>query len=116
MSETKRRDTRVKAVLPLNMQGRVAGVTKDVSASGVFFETDHDMADGSPIEFAMEIDGPSGKMVLRCSGQVVRVDRSGTKVGVAVKILESKLELKNETNQAGAARQGGIEKTTAVSR
>ena len=76
------------------VEGRAAGMTRDVSASGVFFETDEDMADGSPIEFTVELDSPAGKLLLRCSGQIVRVDRSGGRLGVAAKLLDSKLELK----------------------
>ena len=82
-------------------------MTRDVSASGVFFETDQDMADGSPIEFAVELDSPTGKLVLRCSGQIVRIQRSGGKLGVAAKILDSKLELRDVPigNKAAAPRQ-----------
>ena len=116
MAELKRRDARVKASLPVNFDGKAGGVTKDVSASGVFFETDEDMADGSPIEFTVEFDGPTGKLVMRCTGQIVRVERSGGKVGVAAKILESKLEIRKETvgDQAGAARQDGVTTGAAV--
>jgi hypothetical protein len=97
MPETKRRDERVKAALPVRVAGGQPGLTRDVSASGVFFETDEEMSSGSAIEFAVEFDGPAGRMVMRCSGEIVRVERSGGKVGVAAKILESKLELKDES-------------------
>jgi hypothetical protein len=63
----------------------------------VFFETDEDMSNGSAIEFTVEFDGPAGKMVMRCSGEVVRVERGGQKIGVAARITESKLELKNDS-------------------
>jgi hypothetical protein len=118
LPEPKRRDARVKASLPVSVDGRAAGVTKDVSASGVFFETEEDMADGSAIEFTVEFESPTGKLVMRCSGQIVRVERSGGKLGVAAKILESKLEIKNEaiSNKAGAARQEGSTQAMSVSR
>ncbi|MEO7811302.1 MAG: hypothetical protein ABIR73_04575, partial [Usitatibacter sp.] len=86
--------------------------------SGVFFETDEKMAEGNAIEFTVEFDSPTGKLVLRCSGQIVRVEISGGKIGVGAKILESKLELRNEGigDQAGAARQDGVTTGMAVSR
>jgi hypothetical protein len=117
LPETNRRDPRVKATVPIIVDGRTAGMTKDVSASGVFFETDEDMADGSPIEFTVELESPSGKLVLRCSGQIVRVDRSGGKLGVAAKILDSKLEMKNETiaaNAVAASPDGTIQPMAAA--
>jgi hypothetical protein len=118
VQESNRRDPRVKATLAVNMDGRIAGVTKDVSASGVFFETDEDMADGSPIEFTVEFDGPTGKFVLRCTGQVVRVERSGGKLGVAAKILDSKLEMRVEPmgNNPGAPVEEDFTQAVAVSR
>ncbi len=69
-----------------------AGITRDVSASGVFFETDVNYAAGSEISFSIELDGPGGKMMLRCQGQIVRVEQRDGKVGVAAKIIESRLE------------------------
>ncbi|MEO7741665.1 MAG: PilZ domain-containing protein, partial [Usitatibacter sp.] len=64
----------MKAALPVIVEGRAAGITRDVSASGVFFETDEKMAEGNAIEFTVEFDSPTGKLVLRCSGQIVRVE------------------------------------------
>ena len=68
------------------------GITRDVSASGVFFETDVNHAAGSEINFSIEFDGPTGKMMLRCQGQIVRVEHRDGKVEVAAKIIESRLE------------------------
>jgi hypothetical protein len=118
MPETKRRDERVKAALPVRVAGGQPGLTRDVSASGVFFETDEEMSSGNAIEFTVEFDGPAGPMVMRCSGEIVRVERSGGKVGVAAKILESKLELKGEmtAKEEGAAGQGGLAQAMEISR
>ncbi len=72
---------------------RGVGVTQNVSASGVFFETNVDYAAGSEISFAIELDGPQGKKVmLRCRGEIVRVEHRDGKLGVAAKIVASKLE------------------------
>lgn len=85
-----RKEERVSASLPVDL-GTATGVTKDVSASGIFFETDVSYARGSTIRFAVELNTPGGKMWLKCRGHIVRVELRGKRVGVAVKITESTL-------------------------
>lgn len=72
--------------------GTAAGITRDVSASGIFFETDASFAVGSEIDLSVELDTPGGKMLLKAHGNVVRVEHRDAKIGVAVKITESKME------------------------
>jgi len=49
---------------------------------------------GSKIIFAIELDGSQGeKLELRSRGEIVRIEHRAGKVGVAVKIVASKLEL-----------------------
>lgn len=79
------------AALPVNLN-EGTGITRDVSASGVFFETDVNYAAGSEISFSIELQGPAGKLMLKCKGQIVRVEERDGKVGVAAKIIESQLE------------------------
>ena len=85
-----RREERVRAALPVNL-GNAVGVTRDVSASGLYFETDATFAAGSPIQFAIDIETPGGMMVLSCRGEIVRVEKRGQQQGVAVRIIESSL-------------------------
>jgi hypothetical protein len=92
MPELRRAQQRVSAVLPVKVEGRPAGVTRDISPSGIYFETDTEMASGSVILFSLEFDNPSGKLLLECSGEVVRVEKAGGKIGIAAKIVESRLE------------------------
>ena len=77
--------------MPVDL-GTTTGVTRDVSASGVFFETDVPYTLGNEISFAMDLETAGGKMVLRCRGEIVRVKPGDGKVGVAVKITESVIE------------------------
>lgn len=72
--------------------GGVIGRTRDVSASGILFETDASYALGNSLSFAVEMNASGGKMVLRCRGDVVRIEPQGKRVSVAVKITESTLE------------------------
>ncbi len=91
VSARKRMEERVTTARPVHLdQG--TGITRNVSASGVFFETDVNYAAGSEISFSIELDGPGGKIMLRCQGQIVRVEQLDGKFGVAVKIIESRLE------------------------
>ena len=99
MAELRRAQQRVSAVLPVKVDGRAAGVTRDISPSGIFFETDLDMAGGSTIHFTLEFDNPSGKLLLECSGEIVRVEKAGGKIGVAAKIVESRLERFSENKK-----------------
>ena len=72
--------------------GQATGVTRNVSASGVFFETDVPYAVGSEISFSIELIGPRGdKLVLNCRGEIVRVEVDGDKVGLAVRTRTSLL-------------------------
>ena len=99
MAELRRAQQRVSAVLPVKVEGRAAGVTRDISPSGIFFETDMKMADGGTIHFTLEFDNPSGKLLLECSGEIVRVEKAGGKIGVAAKIVESRLERCTDTKK-----------------
>jgi hypothetical protein len=95
MPELRRAQQRVAAVLPVKVEGRNAGLTRDISPSGIFFETDSELTSGSAIHFSLEFDNPSGKLLLECSGEIVRVERAGGKIGIAARILESRLERSN---------------------
>jgi hypothetical protein len=91
LEKQKRKEERVSTELPVYLGGAI-GKTRDVSASGVLFETDASYALGNSISFAVELDTSGGKMVLRCQGDIVRIEPRGKKVNVAVKITESTLE------------------------
>lgn len=92
MSISKRKEERVETELPVRV-GWVRGTTRDISASGVFFETDAAYTTGSEINFSVELnDAPGGKMMLKCRGRIVRVEDRGGKIGVAAAIVESRLE------------------------
>ena len=91
-AEEHRREQRVRAALRVGLDNNAVGVTRDVSASGIFFETDASFDPGGPISFHIEIDTPGGAMVLSCRGEIVRVEQRDAKLGVAVRIVESVLK------------------------
>lgn len=101
--ENQRGEERVSASLPVEL-GAATGVTRDFSASGIFFETDATFALGNEIRFSVELDAPGGKLMLRCQGSIVRLEPRENRVGVAVKITASRLEaLGSEQAPEGSA-------------
>ena len=91
-TDSKRAHERVPAAVPVCVDGHTTGLTRDISPSGVLFETDAHVASGSPIQFSLEFDNPGGKLILHCLGEVVRVEQAEKKTRVAVKIVGSRLE------------------------
>ncbi len=92
-SKEKRKAPRYRGKFPVEFkQGR--GVTRDFSAVGVFFETDHSFSLGEIIEFIFAIDhsdlGCSFRIRLR--GCVLRVEPNEGKTGIAVAIHSSSFE------------------------
>jgi hypothetical protein len=83
----KRKGERVCTALPVALGGR-AGVTRDVSASGVFFEMDTLCAVGSPVRFTVEVATPARKLILNCEGDVLRTEARDNGTGLAVRITE----------------------------
>jgi len=89
----KRRGQRVHTTLPVILKN-AKGITRDVSASGVFFWiSDFVCMPGELINFCVELKRPGGRMVLRCQGDIVRTEPGAREIGVAVNIVESAMVL-----------------------
>jgi len=87
-----RGEERVNAALAVAFGGD-SGVTRDISASGISFETDAALQPGGSIEFLVDFKGPNGKMILKCSGLILRADTVDSRTRVAVKIIESAMQV-----------------------
>ena len=85
------REERVSAALPVLINGKT-GVTRDISASGIYFHMDDDAKPGSVIDFHIDLDTPGGKLSMICKAQVVRVDKGDGRSGVAAKIISQTLQ------------------------
>jgi len=92
VDQEKRKRERVCTALPVRL-GAATGTTRDVSASGIFFEINAPDVVGDLISLTVELDTPRGKRMLRCKGDVVRIEPSDSRIGVAVKIIESTMVL-----------------------
>jgi hypothetical protein len=86
-----RKEERLPVALPLKIENTQC-ITRDVSASGVFFETNSTFTMGADVDFAIEFDSPGGKLILKCNGKIVRLEDKVGKTGVAVKIVDSVME------------------------
>ncbi len=91
--------------LPLSVkysgdESEVVGHTRDVSARGVFFYMDKDLAAGSPIEFTLTLPPEitlTDSIRVKCTGKVVRVTSEAGKVGVAAQIEQYDFVPQNPT-------------------
>ncbi|NOU01905.1 MAG: PilZ domain-containing protein [Gallionella sp.] len=72
--------------------GNLQGMTRDISASGVYFWVDATFAVGETIHFIIEFGKKGVNFILKCIGEIVRVENREGKVGVAVKISHSVME------------------------
>jgi hypothetical protein len=87
-----RREKRIEATLAVHLE-QGSGVTRNVSASGVYFETDVPLAEGAPIHFSIDFsDSAGGPVRMKCEARIVRVERKNGKVGVGAAITAFKLE------------------------
>lgn len=77
--------------MPVRLSG-TTGITRNVSVGGMYFEVEDGMGLGSEISFEVEMATPNGRMVLKCTGLVVRKDSRDGRTGVGVKVVESHLE------------------------
>lgn len=87
----RRRDERISTAFPVTINGS-AGKTRDISASGIFFEVDEDTKLGSNIQFSVQLDTPGGILKLVCEGEVIRLEKRDGKLCVAAKILSQEME------------------------
>ena len=94
MAKDFRQNDRVVAMLPVRFEDGGVGVTRNLSPGGVYFVVDESIVAGDAIRFSLEFSsgGSAADLYLECVGEVVRVESAGTKLGVAVKLSESRLE------------------------
>jgi PilZ domain len=86
-SADRRRAWRYPASLGVSLDSG-QGVSRDVSASGIYFETDAALAPGQTISFSFNLDNiyPDVRLDLHCKGKIVRVEQRGGQLGVAATI------------------------------
>ena len=74
--------------LPVEMAG-AKGLTRNISATGVYFETQALQEPGSHVNFTVEVTVRGEVLKLGCEGEVVRVDHKDGMIGIAAKLGRS---------------------------
>ena len=101
MAREPRKSQRVNAEVTVRLEDRTSGLTRDISPNGVYFVIGETLESGQVIRFTLEFeDRAGGPLHLNCTGEVVRIEESGGKRGVAVKIIEQKLERRPPAGEA----------------
>lgn len=77
---------RFDTAMPVEIGG-APGRTQNISASGVYFETDVRRQIGELVNFTVEFTLHGQRHQLLCEGKVVRVDQQGGRIGVAAKLV-----------------------------
>lgn len=90
MFKERRVEPRERLTLPLRLRDGSHAVTRDISASGLFFEMggEHDVR--GLVDFEMQL--PDVRMQFTAVGQIVRVQHRLGTTGIAVKLLAPRLE------------------------
>jgi hypothetical protein len=81
-----RTSARFDASMPVQIGG-ADGTTQNISAQGVYFETDVQQRVGSLVNFSVEFTLYGRRHRLLCEGKVVRVDQQGDRIGVAARLI-----------------------------
>lgn len=71
--------------------GNAGGITRDFSTSGMYIETDAPDALYVPegrIGPTIKLDCPWGELILKCNGEIVRVESRRGGIGLAMRINE----------------------------
>jgi len=89
MDEEKRREERIRLEVPV-MLANGMGISRDISGSAIYFVTEQFLPSGSPVNFSVRLDHacPGKPLRLDCRGQVLRVEASGEKFGIAASFSE----------------------------
>jgi hypothetical protein len=87
LAKKQRKTDRKRQTLPVKIRGaKVEAATRDISFSGVYFESTGNFQVDSIIKMTIDFDSPQA-MQLECEATIVRVEAGDSgKVGVAVRI------------------------------
>ena len=86
-----RREKRIPVTMPVRLANTGEGLTRDISASGIYLEMESEHVPGHNVDMTIDFTTPAGKLQFNCQGVIVRVEQSDGRVGIAVKISASQL-------------------------
>lgn len=77
-------------MLPLALAGGSTAIIRDISSTGLFFEMDGEHRPAGLVDFELHLVQARLKVV--ATGEIVRVRHSPGRTGVAVRLIEPRLE------------------------
>jgi hypothetical protein len=112
MQESERRAARRYSVALSVEMADGSAVTRDISASGVFFEANRSFNPGSPgapLSFALVLDhaDPAAPLRLECEGTIVRIEPQGPGTGVAATLTDFRMDLEMPRRPTEGGRSSG---------
>jgi hypothetical protein len=91
MSTERRTEPRETVELALCLRDGRRAVTRNVSSSGLFFETEPAPALGDLVDLEVALDTGWGQLCLQARAEVVRLEEGSPGTGVGVRIVDSRL-------------------------
>jgi hypothetical protein len=91
MLKERRTEPRQPVQLALRLQEGGRGTTRNVSSSGMYFETDGEPRLGDLIKLEIDLDTDWGRLAFQASAEVVQLQEGTPKTGVGVRIVDSRL-------------------------
>lgn len=93
MSKERRTELRETLALPVSIGHRAQGVTRDLSESGAFVETDWDQSLDGVLDLEFTLASPQVRFRFVAQGAVLRTEPVGDRLGVAVQLLATRMEI-----------------------
>lgn len=94
MSSRRRAEPREKVDLDLQLPEGGQGRVRDLSVSGLYFDSNADMKVGDSFNFELELDSPLGPIRILAEGEIVRRVDNEDRNGFGVRISSQKVLLK----------------------
>jgi hypothetical protein len=86
--EERRRAERYQLEVPIRLHDGSTGITRNMSTSGIFFETERGHCVGDKVNLSVDL----GEASLQCEGRVVRLEQGEGKFGIAVALTSYRFD------------------------
>ena len=92
--DERRRAPRSRVALPVQIDGADFGTSLDISAVGLFVQTDRplELSDTLDVSVAVNEWATEGGFRIQGQGRVVRIDTEGARAGIALEVVWSEIE------------------------
>ncbi len=91
MLKERRTEPRETVELAVRLPSGERAVTRNVSSSGLHFETDRDTRLGEVVDLEIELDTDWGQLAFQARAEVVRLERGTPRHRVGARFLDSRL-------------------------